>query len=164
MRYIVLLGRIFFSLIFLETIINHFSQNAIGYAASQGVPFASFLVPASAIIAFLGALSIVLGYKARAGAWLITAFLLPVTLLMHQFWAITDPMAAQNQYVAFMKNISMLGGALIIAYFGSGPLSLDAKIRRIRHEVSSERVKSYPSVGSTPTDKSRQPKDKKINF
>jgi hypothetical protein len=24
-----------------------------------------------------------------------------------------------------MKNISMLGGALIITYFGSGPLSLD---------------------------------------
>jgi uncharacterized membrane protein YphA (DoxX/SURF4 family) len=27
----------------------------------------------------------------------------------------------------FLKNVSMLGGALVIAYFGSGPLSLDAR-------------------------------------
>jgi putative oxidoreductase len=47
--------------------------------------------------------------------------------MMHAFWKETDPMQMQMQMSMFMKNMSMLGGALIIAYFGAGPLSLDKK-------------------------------------
>ena len=46
---------------------------------------------------------------------------------MHNFWAVTDPMMRGMQIAMFMKNVSMLGAALLIAYFGSGPLSLDAR-------------------------------------
>lgn len=127
MKIIELVGRILFSLIFLTSAINHFSLQTIEYASSQGVPFALVLVPASGLIAIAGALSIIIGYKARAGGWLIVLFLLPVTLMMHQFWTISDPAMRQMQMAMFMKNISMLGGALLIAYFGSGPLSLDHK-------------------------------------
>ena len=127
MKYIPLIGRIFFSLIFLMTAVNHFSGKAIGYAASQNVPIASVLVPASGIIATLGGLSILLGYKARLGAWLIVLFLIPVRFMMHNFWTITDPMMRQMQMAMFLKNISMLGAALLITYFGSGPLSIDTK-------------------------------------
>jgi putative oxidoreductase len=49
---------------------------------------------------------------------------------MHKFWGITDPMTAQIQMIMFMKNVSMLGGALLISQFGSGPLSLDARRSR----------------------------------
>ncbi|MNY69960.1 hypothetical protein D3C86_2079850 [compost metagenome] len=52
-------------------------------------------------------------------------FLIPVTIMLHNFWTITDPMAQQMDMAAFMKNVSMIGAALMIAYFGSGPLSLD---------------------------------------
>jgi len=34
---------------------------------------------------------------------------------------------AQMQQIMFMKNVAMLGGALLISYFGAGPLSLDAR-------------------------------------
>ena len=125
MKYVLLIGRILFSLIFLKTIIGHFAPETIQYASSSGVPFASVLVPFSGIMAFLGALSIIFGYKAKIGAWLIVLFLVPVTFTMHNFWSITDPMAQQMQMIMFMKNISMLGGALMITYWGTGPLSLD---------------------------------------
>jgi putative oxidoreductase len=125
MKYLLLLGRILFSLIFLTTAMVHFSSQGISYGASQGVPMPSILVPLSGILAILGALSIIIGYKAKLGAWLIVIFLVPVTLMMHKFWTITDPMMMQMQMSIFMKNLSMLGGALIIAYFGSGQLSLD---------------------------------------
>jgi putative oxidoreductase len=72
-----------------------------------------------------GGLSILAGYKARYGAWLIVLFLLPVTVMMHNFWASAEPMAARIQYIMFMKNLSMLGGALLIVYSGSGPFNLD---------------------------------------
>jgi putative oxidoreductase len=125
MRIIVPIGRVLFALIFLMTPLNLFSQQAIGYAASAGVPMASVLVPVAGVIALLGALSIALGYKAKIGAWLIVLFLVPVTLWMHKFWGVSDPMMKQMQMVNFMKNLSMLGGALVITYLGAGPLSLD---------------------------------------
>jgi putative oxidoreductase len=128
MKIIVLLGRIFFSLIFLMTAMTHFSKGAIGYAASKGVPAATFVVPLSGVIATLGAISIILGFKARLGAWLIVLFLVPVTFMMHDFWTVTDPQMKQMQMAMFLKNISMLGGALMIAYFGSGPFSVDRKL------------------------------------
>ena len=125
-RYLVPVGRVLYSAIFLMTIFGHFSQGYIGYAAQQGVPAAGLLVPLSGIIAIAGALSIALGFKAKIGAWLIVIFLVPVTLAMHNFWAVSDPMMRGMQMAMFMKNVSMLGAALMIAYFGSGPLSLDA--------------------------------------
>jgi putative oxidoreductase len=127
MKYIVLIGRALFSLIFLISGFRHFSRQSVDYAASQHVPAASFLVPVSGILAIVGAISIMLGYKAKLGAWLIVLFLVPVTFMMHNFWAVTDPMMKQMQMAMFMKNLSMLGGALIIAWFGAGPLSLDIK-------------------------------------
>lgn len=134
MRYIPLIGRIFFSLIFLVSAFNHFSGKTIAYAASHNVPMASLLVPFSGILAIVGGLSIVLGYKARFGAWLIVLFLVPVTLMMHNFWTVTDPMMRQMQMAMFMKNISMLGGALLITWFGSGPLSMDANRLQLKRE------------------------------
>src|SRR5246500_289206 len=123
---LVLMGRFFFALIFLMSGANHFSKQTIGYAASQGVPLASIAVPLSGIIALAGGLSILLGYRAKIGAWLIALFLVGVTPL-HSFWAVQDPMMAQMQMIMFMKNISMLGGALLISQFGAGPFSIDTR-------------------------------------
>ncbi len=126
-RAIVLVGRALFAAIFVMSGPAHFSHQTIAYAASQGVPLAGILVPFSGVLALLGGLSILLGYRARIGAWLIVLFLVPVTLMLHKFWGIADPMAAQIQMAMFMKNVSMLGAALIITYFGAGPLSLDER-------------------------------------
>ena len=123
---LVFLGRLLFVLIFLMSGLTHFAKQTIGFAASQGVPMASVLVPLSGIIALIGGLSILLGYRARLGAWLIAIFLIGVTPL-HKFWGIADPMMQQMQMVMFMKNLAMLGGALLISQFGSGPWSLDAR-------------------------------------
>jgi putative oxidoreductase len=124
---VVLLGRFLFGLIFIMSGLNHFSKQEIGFAAAQGVPLASLAVPLSGIMALLGGLSILFGYRARLGAWLIVLFLVPVTFTMHKFWGVADPTTAQIQMIMFMKNISMLGGALLITQFGSGPLSLDVR-------------------------------------
>ena len=127
---VVVLGRFLFALIFLMAGANHFNKQIIGYAASQGVPLASVAVPLSGVVAIAGGLSILLGYRAKLGAWLIVLFLVPVSLMMHKFWAVTDPMMAQIQMILFMKNVSMLGGALLISQCGAGPFSLDARRSR----------------------------------
>ncbi|MFZ0771554.1 MAG: DoxX family protein [Candidatus Sulfotelmatobacter sp.] len=126
---IVLLGRFLFVLIFLMSGPRHFLSETIGYAASQGVPLASVAVPISGALALFGGVSILLGYRAKLGAWLIVLFLAGVTPMMHNFWAVTDPMMHQMQLIMFMKNVSMLGGALLISQLGSGPWSIDSRRR-----------------------------------
>ena len=127
---VVVLGRFFFAIIFLLAGANHFNKQTIGYAASQGLPLASIAVPLSGVLAIAGGLSILLGYRAKLGAWLIVLFLIPVTLMLHKFWTVQDTMMAQIQMILFMKNVSMLGGALLISQFGAGPFSLDARHSR----------------------------------
>lgn len=124
---ITFLGRLCFSLIFVMSGPRHFMSQTIAYAASQGVPMASIAVPFSGILALLGGFSILLGYRAKIGAWLIVLFLVGVTPMMHNFWAVADPMGKQIQMIMFFKNVSMLGGGLLITQLGSGAWSLDRR-------------------------------------
>jgi putative oxidoreductase len=124
---IVVAARALFAFIFISASPRLFQSASINAAAQHSVPLAQILVPVSGVLAGLGGLSILLGCRARIGAWLIAIFLLVVTPIMHNFWAIADPAMAQAQTVNFFKNISMLGGALLITQFGAGPWSLDAR-------------------------------------
>src|ERR1700676_2724858 len=114
MKYIVLLGRIFYSLIFLMGGANDFTKAAVAYTQAAGVPMASVLAPFAGLLAILGGLSVATGFKARWGAWLLVLFLVPVTIAMHAFWKVADPQMAQMEQINFFKNVSMLGAALLI--------------------------------------------------
>src|ERR1051325_129719 len=136
MKYLVLLGRILYSSIFVMSAFGHFSSQTIGYAASVAVPL-------SGVRAVLGGLSVAFGFKAKYGAVVLALFLIPVTFMMHNFWAVPDPMMARMQQAMFFKNFAMLGSAFLISYFGSGPLSLDSvlsarrvHITRTKHPVT----------------------------
>ena len=125
MRALVPVGRALYSLIFITSVFGHFSSGAIDSAAAHGVPFAVVLVPLSGILALVGGLSVLLGYRARFGAFMLLLFLVPVTLVMHKFWGLSDPQMAMMQRANFMKNLSLIGGALVLMYYGAGPVSLD---------------------------------------
>lgn len=127
MKYLVPVGRLLFSYIFIMGGIHHFSSGMVAYAESSGVPMAHIAVPLAGILAVAGGLSVLLGYKTRYGALLLIVFLIPVTLMMHAFWKVTDPNMAGLQQIMFMKNLAMIGGAIFLFHFGAGPVSLDAK-------------------------------------
>ena len=114
-------GRILFALIFLASGFNHFSPVTIAYAASQGVPMAAISVPFFGVIAIVGAVSIMVGYPGRIGALLIIVFLVPVTVFMHRFWSVSDPTMRQMQFINFMKNLALLGGAIMLLVRGTEP-------------------------------------------
>ena len=125
MRYLALAGRILFALIFITASPRHFTHEGIQHAADLGVPLASTAVPISGVMALLGGLSIATGYKTRWGGWLLVAFLVPVTFMMHAYWKLHDPVEIHIQQAMFAKNISMLGATLLITQLGAGPVSLD---------------------------------------
>jgi putative oxidoreductase len=71
-----------------------------------------------------GALSLLLGYRANAGAGLLFLFLIPTTLIFHT--NLGDP----NQFIHFLKNLSIMGGLLYVARYGAGRYSMDAGLER----------------------------------
>lgn len=133
---IVLLGRILFSIVFLLSSIDHFDGHDLTYASAAHVPAAKIVVPIAGLMILVGGLSILFGYRAKLGALLIIIFLIPVTPMMHNFWAVTDPRMHEVHEVNFLKNLSLLGAAFLITQFGAGPWSFDAR------KPSSE---SYPA-------------------
>jgi len=124
------LGRALLSAIFILYGFPHLTAPTIGYAAHHGVPAAGILVPFSGVMAIVGGVSILLGYHAKAGAWLLIVFLLVVTPVMHNFWSFSDPGLRALQQGMFMKNLAMMGGAILVAYCGAGPWSVDWSVRR----------------------------------
>ena len=123
-----LAGRILLSLMFIVSgwgKIAGFAGTA-GYMASKGMPFAELLLPAAIAIELGGGLMLLFGWKARLAAAAIFLFIIPTTLIFHNFWA-ADAAHAQNQMIHFMKNLTIMGGMLYVMAFGAGPFSMDAR-------------------------------------
>lgn len=89
------------------------------YMASKGMPMVEVLLVGAIVIELIGSLMLVVGWKARWGAWAIFLFLIPTTLIFHPAWA--DP----AQAIQFNKNLAIMGGMLYVAFMGPGRLSLD---------------------------------------
>ena len=133
---VVLVARILLSQIFILSGANHLRNwdSTIKYMSSKGLAVETvlgnsadiLLAPAVAFL-LLGGLSVLLGIRARGGAVLLILFLIPVTLIFHDFWNYggKDPQQVL-QTINFMKNTGLGGGLLMVLAFGSGPLSLDA--------------------------------------
>lgn len=97
------------------------------FAGSKGVP--TVLLAAATAVEILGAISVLAGWKARWGAAALVAFLVPVTLVFHDFWAYQGA-EAQLQMVQLLKNVGIGGGLLAIFAAGPGALSVDARRSR----------------------------------
>jgi putative oxidoreductase len=78
-----------------------------------------------AVIIELGAgLLLVVGWKARWAAFLLFLFVIPVSLVYHNFWTMEGAQAAMNK-IQFLKNVSIMGGMLLVTAFGPGRYSVD---------------------------------------
>jgi len=114
MGYMFVLGRVLFGGFFVLGGINHFQHLGMmsGYVASKGVPAAKLGVIVSGLLIIAGGLLVIVGWHVRIGLACIVLFLVPVTVLMHNYWVETDPMQQLNQRVNFQKNVALLGAAL----------------------------------------------------
>jgi uncharacterized membrane protein YphA (DoxX/SURF4 family) len=113
---ILMVGRVILGAYFIYSGYSHFSglKGMTGYAASKKVPFPKLAVIGTGIMLLVGGLSILTGFFATLGIILLVLFLLPTTILMHNFWKETDPSARMNQKIAFNKNFGIIGALLII--------------------------------------------------
>jgi putative oxidoreductase len=123
MDILLVIGRVLFALIFINSGIAHLTKlnDMTGYAQFKKVPAPKLAVIVTGLMLIIGGLYIVFGVYADLGALLLAIFLVPTAFMMHNFWTIQDPQAKQGEMINFFKNLSLAGAALIIfVLVGSG--------------------------------------------
>src|SRR6266481_7430328 len=129
-----LIGRILLALIFVlsgfQKITN--ASGTIAMMGAHGVPVPPVAFGLTVLIEFGGGLLLILGYQTRWAALLMLLWFIPVTVMFHvagyqQAAQQHDAMAALTQQIMVLKNVSMLGGLLLLASLGPGGLSIDGR-------------------------------------
>jgi len=142
-RTIPLLARLLLALIFIASGFSKIPgwHDTAALMASKGIPFVPLSLAAAIGVEIGGGVSVLLGFKTRVGAAALVVFLIPTTLIFHNFWAL-EGMDRQINMIMFMKNLAIIGGLLLLAVFGAGPLSLDSR------DKERERAAGAPAVAT----------------
>ena len=122
--YTSLAARICLALIFLNAGINHVTgfPGFVDTIASKGIPIPPVLLAIGSIVCLLGgAISLLLGFQTKIGAWLLIVFLVPTTLLFHP---------PPTDLSGFLKNLALIGGLLFAIEYGPGLMSIDGQKSR----------------------------------
>ena len=85
-----LVGRILLALIFLKSGIGKIGGFAAtaGYMSSKGLPMVDVLLTITIVIELAASAMIIVGFKARLGATALLLWMIPVTVIFHNFWAV----------------------------------------------------------------------------
>ncbi|MGH9709677.1 MAG: DoxX family protein, partial [Candidatus Acidiferrales bacterium] len=127
-----LVGRILISVIFLLSGIEKLMtwHGSAAFLASKGFPIADVMLAGAVVVEILGALCLITGFQTRIAALIMFLYLIPATLMFHNFWAMQGAMRADNQG-HFLKNLAIMGGLLMVAAYGPGRLSIDASRAKV---------------------------------
>jgi uncharacterized membrane protein YphA (DoxX/SURF4 family) len=100
-------------------------EGKAGYAASKGLPAAPVFVGLASLLLVAAGLSLATGLRPRAGVAALSLFLVPVTVIMHNFWALQGLPRLVEMH-SFLGNLGLLGSALMfLAIPRPWPFSLE---------------------------------------
>ena len=108
-------GRVLYGGVMIFSGINNYRHLKImaELTKSKGMPLPTLCVVIASAICILGGISILVNYQIKIGVLLVWVFLLPATVIIHNFWTVEDPMEKGNEMGHFLKNLLILAGALI---------------------------------------------------
>ena len=123
-----LTGRILLALLFLPAGISKIGGFAgtAGYIASKGLPLPEVAAAIAIVIEIGGALALLAGFGTRLAALVLAVFTLVATVIFHNYWAMPADTQMMQQLM-FFKNVAVVGGLLVLAAWGAGAWSVDAK-------------------------------------
>jgi uncharacterized membrane protein YphA (DoxX/SURF4 family) len=81
-------------------------------------PWAPLLLMTAVLFEMVGGVLLLLGIREKLGASLLLLFLIPVTILMHQFWFV-EGMMREMQQIMFLKNLAIMGGLILVILHGA---------------------------------------------
>lgn len=123
-----LIGRLLIAYLYLPAGISKIGGFAgtASYIASKGLPLPEAGAALAIVVEVLGGLALVLGWGTRWAALALALFTLAAGVFFHNWWAM--PANAQMlQKIIFDEHIAVIGGLLVLAAFGPGRYSVDAR-------------------------------------
>jgi putative oxidoreductase len=105
-------------------------SGTIAYIGSKGLPFVELLAVGAGLGESIGGLAIVFGWRTRLAAVGLIAFTAATTLLFHDFWNVTGDDRISEMTHAW-KNLTIIGGLIVLAAAGPGRWSVDGGARRL---------------------------------
>src|SRR5215213_962139 len=128
---ILLAGRIALGAIFVKSGIQKLLTLAVFAAtlADRGIPQSGIWAAIGATVECVGGILIVTGFKTRPASVLMIVFVIVATAISHRYWEFAEA-ARRAQESQFFKNLSIIGGFLVLFVTGSGRFGLDAVLRR----------------------------------
>ena len=128
---ILLLGRVALGAIFVKSGLQKLMALSAFAAslASRGVPQSSVWAVVGATVEFVGGILIVTGLRTREASLLMVLFVIVATGISHRYWEFADA-ARRLQESQFFKNLSIIGGFVLLFATGSGRFGLDALLAR----------------------------------
>lgn len=113
------LARLCLAAVFIAAGLNKFINfdQIVAFMSSKGLTPPVPLLFIAAFVEIIGGLSLVFGYKARWGAFILMLYLIPTTYIFHNFWTLTGE-AQMQQLTEFLKNLAIFGGLLYVVCCG----------------------------------------------
>lgn len=123
-----LIGRLVLAWFFIPAGISKIGGFAgtVGYATKMGLPMPELGTAIALAVEIVGGLALLLGLGTRWAALALAFFTLMASVYFHAYWALPAD-AQMMQKLLFNKNIAVIGGLLVLAAFGPGGWSLDAR-------------------------------------
>lgn len=123
-----LAGRLLIAALFLPAGIGKITGFAgtVGYISSVGLPLPTVAAAVAIVVEVLGAAALIVGYQTRIAAIVLGLFTLVASFFFHNYWGVPAEQAFVQQLL-FFKNVAVVGGLFVLAAFGAGAWSLDAK-------------------------------------
>jgi len=102
-------------------------SGTMGYMARTGVPVPSVAALVAIVVEFFVALAVGFGACTRSLSLLLAFYTFATALIGHHFWTMDGADRAANA-INFYKNLSIIGGFLLLYVTGAGRYSVDARL------------------------------------
>jgi len=116
-----LVARVLLAALFLLAALNKIGgfSGVQGFMDANGVP--GVLLAPTIAFEIAAAVALIVGWQTRITALLLAGFSVLSALIFHADFA------DNNQYLIFLRNLSIAGGMIMLALHGAGKISFDAR-------------------------------------
>ena len=123
------IGRIVLVILFIFSGLGKFADlsGTAAYIASKGLPYPQLLAVAAGAGELICGLAIAIGWQTRLAAIGLIVFTVAAAFFFHDFWNVPAGAERANEMIHAMKNLSIIGGLIVLAVAGAGRLSVDGR-------------------------------------
>ncbi|RKE38773.1 putative oxidoreductase [Paraburkholderia sp. BL23I1N1] len=101
-------------------------SGTVAYMASSGAPIPELSAIIAVVMEFVVGIALLVGFYTRPLALLLALYTLATAIIGHHYWNMTGAVQYDN-LIHFYKNVSIMGGLLLLCVTGPGKYSIDRR-------------------------------------